>query len=160
MGLDIDTNTDTNTESENPFQFGPLKHSTAKAASFWRQHYPAMNRWLRELQRAGDLWWRSAQHAASCLVSYRESESEMNGESPHWKEFDIDDFLFHVLHEGGTVTFFGSVPIFFDQLVEGLRRFVDAGIVDRENGTAWIEQMCARRARFLQYYSDDDEQPE
>ncbi|MDD9941976.1 MAG: MopE-related protein [Myxococcales bacterium] len=67
-------------------------------------------------------------------MSHRELEAQALCEGPHWRSFDVERILFFDLHEGGTVSFFGSVPIFFSQLVEALERFARAGIIDAQSG--------------------------
>jgi len=143
-------------ESDEPFHFGHVEYESVEQKLFWEMHEPVVRAWITEMRARGDPWWQSAQHAADCLVSHREFEGEQTGEL-HWREFDVDNFLFHDLHEGGTVGFFGSVPIFFDQLVEAFERFLAAGIIDKELGTPWLGQLRASRARFLNYYRIDDE---
>lgn len=117
---------------------------------WWARHTPTVDRWLTELEDAGDPWWRSAEHAAFCLVSYPEYESH----PPRWDCFDVGRFLFRDLSEGGTVGFFGSVAIFFDQLVEALRRFEADGLLGAAAPGAWVAQMLAARDDFLAYYDE------
>lgn len=130
--------------------FGPANPFSEDQRQWYARHLPTVDRWLTELEDAGDPWWVSAEHAASCLVSNR----EMNVAEPTWDGFDVGEFLFLDLWEGGTVGSFGSVPIFFDHLVEALRRFTADGIVEAEAGRAWIAQMLDAREDFIRCYDE------
>ncbi|MFW6052146.1 MAG: hypothetical protein ACODAU_13290 [Myxococcota bacterium] len=132
--------------------FGPCECFSEELATWWRLHAPVVDEWLSEMEAAGDPWWPSAEHAAFCLVSYQESQAQMEGRSPSWDRFDVADFLFHDLHEGGTVAFFGSVRIFFDHLVEALRRFAGAGLLDADQARAWLAKLESAREDFIRYY--------
>ena len=85
-------------------------------------------------------------------MSHRELEAQALCEGPHWRSFDVERILFFDLHEGGTVSFFGSVPIFFSQLVEALERFARAGIIDAQSGELWLAQLSACEKRFIDHY--------
>lgn len=138
------------------FDFKPLCFYTKAREDFWNLHDPPVRAWLSEMHAAGDPWWHSAKHAAYCLVSFRESAAEHTG-APHWREFDVESFLFHDLHEGGTVAFFGSVEMFFEHIVAAFVRFLAAGIIEREPGKEWLAQLHAARPRFLAHYADRDD---
>lgn len=135
--------------------FGPLHPYSEEQAAWWRMHEPIVDEWLREMEAAGDPWWQSAQHAAYCLVSYHEFRAEMEGGAPSWDRFDVADFLFHDLAEGGTVAMFGSVAIFFDQLVEAFRRFAEAGLIDADKARTWLAELEPAREEFIRHYDDD-----
>lgn len=136
------------------FQFGPRRSAcSAERCAFWDLHTPVVRAWIEEMQRAGDEWWQSAEHAAFCLVSAR--EHALNGEELlHWDDFDVEEFLFLDLSMGGTVGIYGSVSIFFDHVVQAFERFIAAGIITADKGATWLAQMRASRARFLEKYRD------
>ena len=142
---------------EKDWSFGSRSASAAVRA-WWASHEPAVDEWLSEMEQAGDEWWQSAEHAAHCLVSYREHVAELRGGEPSWEDLDVGDFLFHDLWEGGTVGMFGSAPIFFDHLVEAMRRFGRAGVVEKERADRWVAEMEAARDDFVRCY--DEETPE
>ncbi|MBW2462481.1 MAG: hypothetical protein JRH11_12605 [Deltaproteobacteria bacterium] len=74
---------------------------------------------------------------------------------PTWEAFDVPDFLFSELWEGGTVGFFGSVPIFFDQMMEALRRFAADGLVDATAAEGWLAVMSDARKDFIECYDEE-----
>jgi len=129
---------------------GPRHLFSETQKEWYARHQPTVDRWLTELEDAGDPWWVSAEHAARCLVSNR----EMNVAEPTWDGFDLGEFLFSDLWEGGTVGYYGSVPIFFDHLVEAMRRFVADGLVEAEAGRTWVAQMLDARDDFIRCYDD------
>ncbi len=137
------------------WKFGPLRPSSESEAAWWAMHEPVVDEWLREMEATRDPWWQSAQHAAYCLVSHQEYRAEEKRAERSWDELSVPDFLFHDLHEGGTVGLFGSVEIFFDQLVEALRRFGAAGIVDPDKAGVWLDELAAARDDFIRYYAED-----
>ncbi len=132
--------------------FGPIHHHSETTARWYTRHTSTVDRWLSELEAADDPWLQSAEHAAFCLVSCSEFETQGR---PTWDVFDVGDFLFSDLWEGGTVGMVGPVDVFFDHLVEGLRRFVVDGLIEEERGAAWLAQMRARRDDFLRCYSEE-----
>lgn len=140
------------------FHWGPIRSAVSdEENAFWDLHEPAVRAWVEEMRAAGNDWWQSAEHAAYCLASNRQF-AWYGGAKLDWSAFDVEEFLFHDLHEGGTVGFYGSVPIFFDQLVEAFERFIAAGIIDSDNGAKWLAQLRGSRSRFLKYYRDCDMQ--
>jgi len=130
---------------------GPRNPYTPEEAEWWARHTPTVDRWLTEMEEAGDEWWPSAAHAAFCLLSCRTDDDL--GES--WDYFDVDRFLFQELWSGGTVGIHGSVPIFFEHLVEALRRFIADGLVDAERGEPWLARMQAAGDDFMRCYSEE-----
>lgn len=135
------------------YQFGPCGSVCEEERAFWNLHEPVMQEWMAQMREAGDEWWQSAEHAAHCLASYRVFEWH-SGAELNWSEFDVDDFLFHDLSEGGTVGLFGSVPIFYDHIVEAFERFLAAGIIDAAQGKVWLVQIREAKDRFLERYRD------
>ena len=138
------------------FDFGPRNFYSEETKAFWDQHAAIVRSWLKEMKAADNDFWRSARHAAFCLVSFREFEAEQRDEPPHWREFDVEKFLFSDLQEAGTVCLFGSVSIFFDQLLEGLRRFCDGGLIVPGLLQVWLAAFEAARPRFLDQYQDPE----
>ncbi|RLB53365.1 MAG: hypothetical protein DRJ42_12145 [Deltaproteobacteria bacterium] len=134
------------------WSFGPLHFYNPKERDWYARHTPTVERWLTEFEEAGDPWWQSAEHAASCLVS---STVFVTQGRPSWDAFNVPDFLFSELWEGGTVGFFGSVPIFFDQLMEALRRFAADGLVDAAVAADWLTEMKSAREDFIRCYDDE-----
>lgn len=128
--------------------------------SWYVSHEPAVDRWLTELEAAGDEWWVSAEHAARCLVSHRIYETLFVGQPLDWQQFDVASFLFEDLWNGGTVGIFGSVPIFFDHLVEAFRRFILAGLVNEVDGARWLLELVDARDDFLRCFDEATGEPE
>lgn len=140
------------------FHFGPLTHGTAEQAAFWQQHTPVVKAWAEAKLRAGQPWY-AACHAASCLVSYRVREAKRRGEAPGWAAFDVHDFLFAYLAEGGTVGSFGPAEDHFTDLVDALEQFIRADLIPAAEGCRWLATLCAAKQRFCDFYEaalDDD----
>lgn len=133
---------------------GSLQSSSGES-DWYARHEPTAKRWIEELVQAGDPYWSSAKHAAWCLVTNRIFEAESSGDEPRWHGFDVGQFLFDDLSEGGTVGLESPPVVFFDQLVEALRRFVADGLVEREPGEAWIARMLAARVDFVRCYDPE-----
>lgn len=134
------------------WSFGPFHCFNPKERDWYARHAPTVERWLTEFEEARDPWWQSAEHAASCLVMATVTETT---DEPSWDVFDVRDFLFSDLWEGGTVGFFGSVPIFFDQLMEALRRFAADGLVDAALAEGWLAVMSDAREDFIHCYDEE-----
>lgn len=130
------------------WQFGPLRHFCEETREWYARHEPTVDRWLSEMEAQDDPWWPSAAHAAFCLVS----SVENLGDRPDWALFDPADFLFTDLSEGGTVSFFGSVPMFFEHLVAALERFAADGLIEADHFEHVCEQVLAARSDFIEYY--------
>lgn len=138
------------------FCFGAPSYRCKATEAFYKRHEPIVRTWCAEMAAAGNPWWQSAKHAAYCLVSHREYEAMESDGGPDWSAFDVENFLFYDLAEGGTVGHFGSIAIFFEQLVEAVSRFVDAGLIGAELGEASLAAMRASEGRFLQRYEGCD----
>lgn len=128
-----------------------------EAHAFFERHREPTELWLAELEAAEDPFVASAAHAVFCLLS-----SFVFAEEPtyDWLSFEPADFLFRDLAEGGTVGMDGPAEVFFDQLVEALRRFVDAGVVDAPLGAQLVAEMLDAREDFLRFHdpaASDDE---
>jgi len=108
-----------------------------------------VDRWLTELEGAGDPWAQSAEHAAACLVARSEFDDDYG-----WDGFSVSTFLFRDLWEGGTSGAFGSRARFFDQLLEALQRFASDGLVDPAMAAAWVAEMREARADFLRCFDE------
>lgn len=145
--------------SEN-WKFGGNSSYCEIRREWYERHEPVVERWLAEMETAQDPWWRSAEHAAFCLVSCLEFKMGDRPGPPSWDDFEVEDFLFTDLSEGGTVGFFGSVEIFFHQLIESLRRFCVAEIIDPEVCRKWTDEMLDAQADFLRYYDEDTDELE
>lgn len=126
-----------------------IPSDSPEAHDFFERHLPAAEMWIAELEAAQDPFVASAAHAVFCLLS-----SFAFAEDPtfDWLAFDPHDFLFRDLAEGGTVGMDGPVPVFFEQLVEALRRFTDTGAIDRPLGTQLVAEMTDARDDFERFY--------
>lgn len=131
------------TERFDGWRFGGAPLTWAPDGWFER-HEPAVDTWLKELEAKGEPW-RSAEHAAFCLVSFKEERERQ----PSWETFDVETFLFDEVFAGGTAGAFGPPERFFANLVEAMRRFGEAGLVEAANCRLWIGEMIAQRDRFL-----------
>ena len=136
--------------------FGPIHHFSDEHQEWWARHAPTVDRWLTELEGADDPWWPSAAHAAHCLVSNR----EMNVAEPTWDGFDVGEFLFDDLWNGGTHGMFGSSPIFFDHCVEALRRFAADGLIERDAAETWLAQLTDARPDFVRCFDEKTDELE
>ncbi len=126
------------------WNFGSGLMDSDEEKQWWKRHEPTVDKWLTELEEAGDPWNQSAEHAAYCLVSSRWMEWT-------WEGFSVQSFLYQDLLEGGTVGFFGSSEKFYDQTVEALQRFVNDGIIEKPVGEKWIAELVASREGFLRH---------
>jgi hypothetical protein len=140
--------------SSEDWSFGSYGWS-AEERAWYARHEPTVRRWIEERIKARDPYWMAARHAAWCLVTHRIVEAEMTGSVPTWACFDVGDFLFHDLWEGGTVGLEAPPEVFFDQLAEVFGRFVADGLIDREPGERWLAQLLAAREDFVRCYDPD-----
>lgn len=130
------------------WSFGPYKYYCAADQQWYERAEPTVDRWLLELEEARDPWWQSAEHAASCLVSSMDFERS-------WEGFSVATFLFRYMCEGGTAGTYGSVEVFFDHLVEAMRRFGTERVVPPSRAVVWCAQMTAARRDFIRIYDSD-----
>src|SRR5690606_3173957 len=131
------------------WSFGPRRPFSEESAAQWKRYEPTVDKWLTEMEAAGDPRWQSAEHAAQCLVA------DVVDFGKSWGERSVAEFLFSDLWEGGTVGFFGSHEILFDQLVEAMRRFVSDGLVDARAGKRWLRELADMRGDFLRCYDPE-----
>jgi hypothetical protein len=134
-----------------------IPSDSPEAQAFYERHLPAAEAWIAELEASHDPFVASAAHAVFCLLS---SFAFADDPTFDWLAFDPHDFLFRDLAEGGTVGMDGPVPVFFDHLVEAIRRFTSAGVIDRPLGAQLVAEMTDAREDFERFYdpsTDDDE---
>jgi hypothetical protein len=68
----------------------------------------------------------------------------------------VQELVFFDLVQGGTAAQFGSVPIFYEHVLEAFERFMRAGIIDATKGAQWIEQLRAAKPRLIARYAADE----
>jgi hypothetical protein len=118
---------------------------------FLERHRAPVDAWLDELDAKDDPGFESAEHAVYCLLSSFHFAD--HGEYD-WAAFEVPSFLFGDLHESGTVAMFGSVALFFDHLVEALRRFAAAELMAPTTAARILTAMEDCRAAFVRYYDE------
>ena len=129
-----------------------------EAREFFERHRPPAEAWLTELEDVHDPFIASAAHAAFCLLS---SFVFSERQPPYdWLSFDVSDFLFRDLAEGGTVGMDGPVATFFDHLIEALQRFTDAGAIEAALGARLVAEMEEAREDFERFYHPDSSDEE
>lgn len=143
---------------EGTWSLGGRRFYSREHLEWWRVHEVPIRAWLDELESDPEAWVQSAQHAAYCLVSYacRDMGSDLKerDELYSWADFDTNELLFIYLSEGGTVGMCGPVDVFFDDLVEAMRRM--SGVVDAQVCARVIEEMQPAREDFIRFYSGEE----
>lgn len=127
-----------------------MPFDTEEAKAFFERHMPVSEAWINELEAAHDPYVASAAHAVFCLLS-----SFWFADEPHydWYKFNVHDFLFVDLMEGGTVGMDGPVDVFFDHLCEALRRFAYGGAMPASLAANMVVEMNQFRDEFVSVYT-------
>ncbi|MGE0790847.1 MAG: hypothetical protein AB7S26_34550 [Sandaracinaceae bacterium] len=112
---------------------------------------PTVDRWLTELEAVDDPYVLSAADAASCVVF----DTTPFDEYQTWETFDVRYFLFSSLWEGGTVGWLSPVDVFFEHLVETLRRLTADGLIAAERGAELVAEMSSLREAFIGCFGED-----
>jgi len=133
--------------------FGPRSSYHPGEKAFYARHEPIVRAWIEEGVASGTIpFVDEAEHAAFCLVSSREMDWR-DGPEPRWEGFDLDDFLWSDLCEGGTVGLY-EPRRFFHRMVEIVERFGQAGLIDDPSWPGWLARMRTLEEDFVRFYGE------